>query len=134
MKRQKKRFGFVVDKDRYKMSNMARIVSIVLAIIVIPLQIFLKSVLEETENGYLISLQNQFRDNKGLQTFLLWVLMVADVNFTLFSGMMLFLVSDSLIAFKSSMVYCFGLYIIVILKLFYESPRPFWNSTDIDTF
>ena len=70
----------------------------------------------------------------GFIGFFYGVLHLADVNFTLFIGMMLFLISDSLIAFKTSMVYCFGLYMIVILKLFYESPRPFWNSTEIVTF
>ena len=105
-----------------------------LAITVIPLQIFLKSVLEEKENAILINLQSAQRDKIWLQRFLSMVMGMADVNFTLFSGMMLFLISDSLIAFKTSMVYCFGLYMIVILKLFYESPRPFWNSTEIVTF
>lgn len=101
----------------------------------IPLQVFLKSVLEEKENAFLIKVQTSMSDDHTLMHYFLWaVLQIADVNVTLFSGMMLFLFSDSLIAFKTSMVYCFGLYLIVILKLFYESPRPFWNSAEIVTF
>ena len=56
------------------MSNLAKIVSIVLAIIVIPLQVFLKSVLEQKENDLLEGLQLKLKDNSGLHKFFLGVL------------------------------------------------------------
>lgn len=41
----KKRFGFAVKFENYKTSNLLKIVCIIVAIIIIPLEIFLESVL-----------------------------------------------------------------------------------------
>lgn len=43
----------------------------------------------------------------------------------------LYLTTDSLIAFKSSILTCFGIYFITFLKLLYKDGRPFWIGTDI---
>jgi len=32
------------------------------------------------------------------------------------------------------MLYCFGIFLMVLLKLVYESPRPFWTKADIHTY
>lgn len=45
-KMSRKRFGHVIKFDKYKTSNLIKIISIVLAIIVIPLEIFLESVIQ----------------------------------------------------------------------------------------
>jgi hypothetical protein len=50
---------------------------------------------------------------------------------TLFFMCLLYLATDSLIAFKSSILTCFGLYIITFLKLLYKDGRPFWIQADI---
>jgi hypothetical protein len=42
-----------------------------------------------------------------------------------------YLATDSLIAFKSAIMTCFGLYIITFLKLLYKDGRPFWLSSDV---
>ena len=42
--------------------------------------------------------------------------------------------TDSLNAFKCTMLYCFGLYFMIALKLMYESPRPFWVSGKIKSY
>lgn len=44
---------------------------------------------------------------------------------------MLYLSTDSLIAFKSSILTCFGIYLITFLKLLYKDGRPFWINADI---
>jgi hypothetical protein len=46
-----KRFGFTVKFDKYKTSNLLKIICIILAIIIIPLEIFLESVLQNSENS-----------------------------------------------------------------------------------
>lgn len=46
-------------------------------------------------------------------------------------GMVLFVIADSLIAFKTTLLYCFGLFFITVLKMFYQSPRPFWVDPSI---
>lgn len=44
---------------------------------------------------------------------------------------LLYLTTDSLIAFKSSIMTCFGIFFITFLKLLYKDGRPFWINSDI---
>jgi hypothetical protein len=60
--------------------------------------------------------------------------MITNPNGTILSGLFLFLAFDSLIAFKSTLLYCLGSYIMILIKLLYESPRPFWLVKDIESF
>mmetsp|Transcript_42000 Transcript_42000/g.57111 ORF Transcript_42000/g.57111 Transcript_42000/m.57111 type:complete len:207 (-) Transcript_42000:456-1076(-) len=46
----------------------------------------------------------------------------------------LYLVSDSLIAYKSALLNCFGLYILNLYKLIMKDPRPFWISGEITSY
>lgn len=57
-----------------------------------------------------------------------------DNDFTLLLCIVLFMISDSLIAFQCALIYCIGLYSMVLLKLAYESPRPFWMKSNIRTY
>jgi len=43
----------------------------------------------------------------------------------------LYLTTDSLLAFKTAIITCFGYYILTFLKLMYKDARPFWLSNDI---
>lgn len=45
--------------------------------------------------------------------------------------MLLYLVTDSLLAFKSAIITCFGYYILTVLKLLYKDGRPFWLSQEV---
>jgi len=45
-----------------------------------------------------------------------------------------YLTTDSLLAFKSAIITCFGYYILTCLKLLYKDARPFWLSTEITGF
>jgi len=40
----------------------------------------------------------------------------------------LFLYSDSLLAYKSTILTCFGLFILSLLNILFKDPRPFWTS------
>lgn len=50
---------------------------------------------------------------------------------TLFFSLAMFLFTDSLIAFKGNILFCFGVYFMTILKLLYQSARPFWIMGEI---
>jgi hypothetical protein len=43
----------------------------------------------------------------------------------------LYLTTDSLLAFKTAIITCFGYYILTFLKLMYKDARPFWLNNDI---
>jgi hypothetical protein len=48
-------------------------------------------------------------------------------------SLILFQVGDSLIAFKNLLVYCFGVFAIIMIKIIYRSERPFWNQASVNT-
>jgi hypothetical protein len=54
--REKKRFGHEIKKDRTKISNYLKITGVIIAILFIPLQIFLKAVLQDYEADALSSM------------------------------------------------------------------------------
>lgn len=56
---------------------------------------------------------------------------IFDVTFCMGISLFLFLASDSILAFKLIYVYSFGIYIMMLLKMFYADPHPFWVSPDI---
>lgn len=53
-KASKKRFGFSVGFDQYKTSNFIKILCITLAIIIIPLEIFVQHVLQDNESDLIL--------------------------------------------------------------------------------
>lgn len=55
--------------------------------------------------------------------------MDAMVNFHMIS----FLSSDSLLAYKTTLCYCLGSFMMTILKLAYAEPRPYWTERSIKT-
>jgi hypothetical protein len=79
----------------------------------------------------IINFQKSTKDSQGYREFLYVIYKITDTQATLLASIFLFLSSDSLIAFKTTLLYCMGQYLIVFLKLVYESPRPFWNDGEI---
>jgi hypothetical protein len=45
--------------------------------------------------------------------------------------MLFYLMTDSLLAFKSAIITCMGYYILTFLKLMYKDGRPFWLDETI---
>ena len=76
------------------------------------------------------------KDDKDsfLFTFLKWVIWTTDNRTTMAIAMFLFLATDSFIAFKTTVLYFSGLWLIILLKMMYESPRPFWVDTRVQVF
>lgn len=122
------RYGRNIKLDNYRTSNTIKIICLVLAIIAIPLQIFLDKFLTSVEIPMIIAIQNAFGDSKALlNSFAIPMILVrpqATMNFMEF----LYLTTDSLLAFKTAVITCFGYYILTCLKLMYKDTRPFWLS------
>ena len=134
--RQQKRFGRAIRPQNQKYSNFFRIIVILSAIMLIPLQIVLKTILREKENLLIIKLQGFFdlEHHNVLGAFFPNIYSLDNTLSCLYVGIFLFLAFDSLIAFKITFLYCIGIYIMVMLKMMYESPRPFWMSSQIHTY
>jgi len=94
----------------------------------------LNTVFQDYETAVLISWQTHFGpsyDNGLFFKFLDLIIYVTDNRFTMGVAMFMYLASDTYIAFKTALLYFVGLYIIIILKLIYISPRPYWIDEDI---
>ena len=70
-KASQKRFGFKIQFDDYRTSNLIKILCTTLAVIIIPLEIFLQNVLQDREKSLIISIQSSFGDQKWLAIFFL---------------------------------------------------------------
>ena len=54
------------------------------------------------------------------------------VNSAVIVQLCFFMGSDSLIAYKTTMCYCVGFYLITLLQMMYREPRPYWVNKNID--
>ena len=124
------RYGYKVKK--YKLRYFVKIVAIVVAIILIPLQVFLKTTLQKYENELIISTQKNM--SNSLLEFLEIFSYSSNIRFILVCGLVLFYLTDSLISFKSTLLYCFGIFSMVMLKVIYTSPRPYWVNGNVNVF
>lgn len=57
---------------------------------------------------------------------------VLNPQFTIWICCFLYLLTDSLIAFKTAILTCFGIYFITMLKLLYKDGRPYWVDAKIE--
>jgi hypothetical protein len=96
--------------------------------------------LQHSENALIIESQKRLSPDGTTQgsswmiAFFSLIEQSARTECALLVCIILFLASDSLIAFKSALMYCLGSYLFVMIKVMYQSPRPFWTSTAIDTY
>lgn len=58
-------------------------------------------------------------------------LVLCKPEITCFFMFFFYLSTDSLIAFKSAILTCFGIFLITFLKLIYKDGRPFWIEKEI---
>ena len=70
--------------------------------------------------------QKELNESPKTINFYTFIAFTGRIEVFLLYSVGLFLASDSLNAFKCTMLYSFGLYFMIALKLMYESPRPFW--------
>lgn len=123
---QKKRFGKTV--NRLKVGNCLRGFGIIGALLLIPLQLFLKQFLIGVENKLIESIQTNFILDVDKFVIQLLVLFREILNYRncCYAGLALFLAADNLLAFKVFFAYSFGVFLIIACKLIYSDPRPFW--------
>ena len=127
----KRRYGHVVGFDRYQISTKLAIFWAFLAIIIIPLELFLERLITSLEIPMIENLQKNLGENDTIQTFNEIPLYLVKPWASLFFMMLLYLTTDSLLAFKSALITSFGYYFLTVLKLLYKDGRPFWVSKEI---
>ena len=79
----------------------------------------------------IFNLQQSLGNSTALITVFSIPLKLVRPDATMFIMEFLYLTTDSLLAFKTAIITCFGYYILTCLKLMYKDARPFWLSNDI---
>ena len=103
-----------------------------MAILLIPLQVFLKQSLILGENVQIKKFQHHFEGSDAFISFLDFIYVITDTSVITLYGFYLFLAHDSLLALKALLLQSFGIFFITFLKIIYKSPRPYWSDKDID--
>ena len=71
----------------------------------------MKNEIRDLENPLIKSLQKKTMDNEFIQSQAKYLLMFTNQSFTLLYAEFLFFVGDSILAFKTIILYIFGMYI-----------------------
>lgn len=108
----------------------------------IPLEIFLKDILTQSfENPLIQSLQGSLMNGSSaleLQSSKLkianMILDLTEIDSLRYLMFILYLTGDAILATKTALVGFFGEFLLVLLKIAYKEPRPFWVYKDIKTF
>ena len=112
-------------------SKAMKIVSIVMAILVIPLQLFFTGVVQDWENeAVILPLQEKLAisTDDPLNGFMSSPIYLFNARTTVFFMMSLYMFTDSLIAYTTAFTTCIGIYILAFLNLLFKDGRPFWTS------
>lgn len=131
-----RRWGKVIDFDSYSPGSFLRLIAMVIAIFLIPLQLFCDGFVRLKEEGMIIKLQANFPETCQTKGTLCSVMMsiphlLFEVNFVVFSLYGLLLIGDSWLAYKTTLVTCFGIFFISFLQMAFKSGRPFWDKVNI---
>ena len=130
-KRMQARFGRNVRPKLMECSKAMKIVSIVMAILVIPLQLFFTGVVQDWENeAVILPLQEKLAisTDDPLNGFMSSPIYLFNARTTVFFMMSLYMFTDSLIAYTTAFTTCIGIYILAFLNLLFKDGRPFWTS------
>lgn len=102
----------------------------------IPLEIMLSPFLMQYESRFIRDWQNNTKFDESFLGLFIYrlVLYMGHENFAVIVQLCFFMGSDSLISFKTTMCYCVGVYLIVMLQLMYQEPRPYWVNGEIDVY
>ncbi|CAI2364624.1 unnamed protein product [Moneuplotes crassus] len=110
--------------------RLFKIIAFAAAIIVIPAELILRDVLMDAEQGFISRFQRALH-HSFWATLAKIIIYTGEVKFIEGWAVYLYLSSDSLLGFKTSMVTFTGVLLIALLKLLYQIPRPFWISTEV---
>ena len=135
-----RRWGKVIDMNSYTPGSIIRLLTLVVAIFIIPLQLFCDGLVQSKEQDMILSLQQSTHVPESCRTKDGACSRILQVPFVLFQPMtsifillMLLLLADSWLAYKTTLVTGIGLYFIAFLQLCFKSGRPFWDRAEISS-
>lgn len=125
------RYGVDPRMKTIRVSYYLKIFAFIAALIVIPGELILRNTLMDAERGFIKGFQDNLASG-AVQFIAKWITQLGEVMFVEGWAVFLYLFSDSLLGFKTSMVTFFGVTMIAIVKLLYQIQRPFWIYSEIE--
>lgn len=132
---QKQRFGVYI-KKKNQTGYCFSVVGAFAALMILPLQSLFEDALKDSELNMIVRLQNAIpqASNETLYSILFHMYRFADKFGSFHMGLGLFLLTDTQIVFQSMMLYGLGQLFIELLKIAYDSPRPYWESQKVHVY
>ena len=141
MNRATARYGDVIDKKSYSTGSIMRLVVIILAILIVPMQLVCQGVISTEEQTLILNLQSHFApDNvcvkrgewcNTILTAPIWLMGTEHISLVFY---FLHLCTDSLLTFKATILTGFGLYFLAMMQMIFKSGRPFWDNARITSY
>lgn len=97
----------------------------------IPLWILFEKMMTTKENEAILWLQKEIPPESIWRNVFGVFYTMFSTEVTLLVQIFLFLADDSLLAFKGALVYSVGVYIVMMMKLIMQDPRPYWQEQTI---
>lgn len=113
--------------------DVLKFIGIVIMLVIFPLITFLEDFMAEKENILVIELQDKFPEDKN-QSLVGLLSLICKINGeinNLFLLLFLYMLTDTLIVFRSFVLYTVGNSIFGMIKLIYMANRPFWVKSTV---
>ena len=136
-RRSVRRFGKEINPRSYQTGQRIRLVAMVAAVLIVPIQILAAGLVKPVEQALILRLQDlpEYCINKGD-----WCNVIISSGHELFERdscliviYILLLVADSLLTFKTTLLTTLGIYFLSMLQLAFKDGRPFWDVADISS-
>ena len=133
-----RRWGKVIDMKSYTPGSCIRLLTLVTAIFLIPIQLFCDGLVRSKEQEMILNLQENgifpasCQDSDAACSIMMQTPYVCfTMEFTVMVLYALLMLADSWLAYKTTLVTGIGLYFIAFLQLCFKSGRPFWDVDNI---
>lgn len=123
----------IVKMEKVKQQNIWRLTIALTMFSIIPIQMVLSSYAREFENSIILSYQKT-NDTAQYPILRKMVRMYNDATKCWVVECILlfcFLFFDSILTFKTIMVWSFTIYAVMIIKLLMQEPRPYWTEKTV---
>lgn len=135
-----RRWGRVIDMSDYTPGSFLRLVTLIITILLIPLQLFCDGFVREKESNFIKELQDtdwlgKCQDHDSICSRIMSIpnRTFCAVEIVIYVLCGLILLADSWLAYKTALVTCLGIYCMGFMQVTFKSGRPFWDIAEISS-
>ena len=136
-----RRWGKVIDMKSWTPGSSIRLLTLVVAIFIIPMQLFCDGLVRSKEQDMITRIQNSDNlpescknDDQACSIAMQVPYVIFSTEATVYMLFALLLIADSWLAYKTALVTGVGIYFMSFLQMCFKSGRPFWDVAEIASF